>query len=75
MMRKRTKLGICAALGAMILVLAAESNPLLAAVVGMGVGAIVFIFTHAYPNDIAPPSDRRHENTVRRRTAAQGKGQ
>ncbi|MBV9991874.1 MAG: hypothetical protein JOZ72_11345 [Alphaproteobacteria bacterium] len=69
-MRKRTKLGICAALGAMVLLLAASSNPILAAVVGMGVGVIVFVFTHAYPNDIAPPSDRRHENTVRRRTAA-----
>lgn len=75
MMRKRMKLGICAAFGAMVLLLAAESNPLLAAAVGMGLGAIVFIFTHAYPNDIAPPSDRRHENTVRRRTAAQSKGQ
>ena len=70
-MRKRTKLGIYAALGAMILLLAASSNWLLAAAVGMGLGAIVFIFTHAYPDDIAPPSDRRHENTVRRRTTAQ----
>lgn len=68
-MRKRTKLGIYAALGAMTLLLVTESNWLLAAVVGMGLGAIVFIFTHSYPNDIAPPADRRHENTVRRRSA------
>jgi hypothetical protein len=27
---------------------------------------MIFLFVHAYPNDIAPPSDRRHENTQRR---------
>jgi hypothetical protein len=70
-MRKRTKLGIYSAIGAMSVLLLAESNWLLAAVVGMGLGGIFFMFTHAYPNDIAPPSDRRHENTVRRRQAQQ----
>lgn len=68
-MRKRTKLGIYCAIGAMTLLLIAESNWLLAAVIGMGLGGIFFMFTHAYPNDIAPPSDRRHEATVRRRSA------
>ena len=69
MMRKRTLFGILSGLGAMILVVLAESNWLLAAVVGVGLGAVVFVFVHAYPHDIAPPADRRHENTVRRRSA------
>ena len=66
-MRKRTLFGICLATGAVLLVLVAESNWLLAGVVGMGLGALVFTFVHVYPRDIAPPSDRRHENTLRRR--------
>lgn len=67
-MRKRTVFAICVALGALLLVLLAGSNWGLAAVVGMGFGAMIFMFVHAYPHDIAPPSDRRHENTQRRRT-------
>ncbi len=51
------------------LILVAESNWLLAAVVGMGLGGLFFVFTHAYPTDLAPPADRRHENTLRRRAA------
>jgi hypothetical protein len=70
-MRKRTLLGTLSGLGAGTLTLLADSNWLLAGVVGVGLGAIVFIFIHAYPNDIAPPADRRHENTVRRRSAQQ----
>jgi zinc transporter ZupT len=66
-MRKRTLFGICVVLGALLLVLLASSDWGLAAVVGMGLGAMIFMFVHAYPNDIAPPSDRRHENTQRRR--------
>lgn len=68
-MRKRTKFGFYVALGAIVVLVLANSNWLLAAVIGMGLGAVMFVFTHAYPNDIAPPSDRRHENTVRRRSA------
>jgi hypothetical protein len=67
MMRKRTLFGILSGLGVALLVVFAESNWLLAAIVGVGLGAIVFVFVHAYPHDIAPPSDRRHENSVRRR--------
>jgi hypothetical protein len=66
-MRKRTLFGILSGLGAAILVVLAESNWLLAAIVGVGLGAIVFVFVHAYPHDLAPPSDRRHENAMRRR--------
>jgi hypothetical protein len=66
-MRKRTRFAICIIFGALLLVLLASSNWGLAAVVGMGLGAMLFVFLHAYPGDIAPPSDRRHENTQRRR--------
>jgi hypothetical protein len=52
----------------LVLVTGYENLPL-AALVGMGVGAVFFVFLHAYPNDIAPPADRRHENTLRRRAA------
>ena len=66
-MRKRSLFGILVALGALLLALLADSNWGLAAIVGIGLGGMVFMFVHAYPNDIAPPSDRRHENTQRRR--------
>jgi hypothetical protein len=66
-MRKRTLFGLCVAFGALLLALLADSNWALAAIVGIGLGAMIFMFVHAYPNDIAPPSDRRHENTQRRR--------
>jgi hypothetical protein len=68
-MRKRTLFGILSGLGAMILVVLADSNSFLAAIVGAGLGALVFTLVHSYPHDIAPPSDRRHENTLRRRAA------
>jgi len=68
-MRKRMLFAILAGLGAMIMVVLADSNWLLAAIVGVGLGGVVFTFVHAYPHDIAPPSDRRHENTLRRRAA------
>jgi len=68
-MRKRTLFGILSGLGAMILIMLADSNWLLAALVGAGLGAVVFALVHSYPHDIAPPSDRRHENTQRRRAA------
>lgn len=66
-MRKRTLYGLCALFGAVFLVASAESDWLLAAVMGAGLGLTVALMVHAYPNDVAPPSDRRHENTQRRR--------
>jgi len=66
-MRKRTLFGICIVLGAAFVTILADSNWLLAALVGVGLGGVFFMFVHAYPNDIAPPADRRHENTQRRR--------
>ena len=68
-MRKRTKLGLYSALGAALLIWAASSNWILAGIVGLGLGLTFFVFTHSYPHDLAPPSDRRHEATLRRRAA------
>jgi hypothetical protein len=68
-MRKRTMYLISAVLGAVILVALAEGNFLLALITGAGLGLTVAFMVHAYPNDIAPPSDRRHEATQRRRGA------
>ena len=66
-MRKRTMYAICAVLGAVVLVALAESNWLLAAITGAGLGLAAALMVHAYPNNIAPPSDRRHEATQRRK--------
>ncbi len=66
-MRRRAIFVICMLLGLILAAAVAESNWLLAALMGMGLGATVAIVIFAYPNDIAPPADRRHENTQRRR--------
>ena len=68
-MRKRTKYAISAVVGAAVFLTMAESNWLLALIVGAGVGITIAIMVHAYPNEIAPPADRRHENTQRRKGA------
>ncbi|HEX4303410.1 MAG TPA: hypothetical protein VHZ78_11500 [Rhizomicrobium sp.] len=66
-MRKRTMYLICAVLGAVALLAVAESNWLLALVVGAGLGLTVALMVHNYPGDIAPPADRRHETSQRRK--------
>ena len=66
-MRKRTMYLICAVLGALVLLACAESNWILAAITGAGLGLTVALMVHAYPGDIAPPADRRHEATQRRK--------
>jgi hypothetical protein len=66
-MRKRFFYTVSAFLGAIALVAAAESDWLVAAIMGAGLGLTVALMTHAYPHDIAPPADRRHENTQRRK--------
>jgi uncharacterized membrane protein AbrB (regulator of aidB expression) len=72
-MRKRTKYAISAVVGALVFAALAEMNDLpLALLVGAGVGMTIALVVHAYPNDIAPPADRRHENTQRRKAAAKG---
>ena len=68
-MRKRFLYTICAFLGAVALVAAAESDWLWAALLGAGIGLTFALMAHAYPHDIAPPADRRHEATQRRKGA------
>lgn len=68
-MRKRTMYLLCAVLGAVTLVAFAESNWLLAAITGAGIGIAVALTVHAFPNDIAPPADRRHEATQKRKAS------
>ena len=72
-MRKRTKYAISAILGALVFAVLAQMNDWpLALLVGAGIGVTIALVVHAYPNDIAPPADRRHENTQRRKAAAKG---
>jgi hypothetical protein len=66
-MRKLKVFGITVLLGAVFAVVFVESNWLLAAIIGALLVVTLWIFVHAYPHDIAPPADRRHENTQRRR--------
>jgi len=67
MMRKRTVFATCAVLGAILLLWVAESDWLLAVVTGVALGLSTALFVYVYPHDAAPPSDRRHEATQRRR--------
>ena len=57
----------CAFLGAVALVAAVESDWLIAAATGAGLGVMVAFLVHVYPHDVAPPADRRHEATQRRK--------
>jgi hypothetical protein len=66
-MRKRVWFGISMFLGMVMLVAWAESNWFLAGILGLMLGATVAIAIVAFPRDAAPPADRRHENTQRRR--------
>jgi hypothetical protein len=66
-MRKRVVFGISMFLGMVTLVAWAESNWFLAGILGLLLGATVAIALFAFPNDAAPPADRRHEATQRRR--------
>jgi cyanate permease len=66
-MRKRTLFGLLMLVGTCACLWVAQSNWVLAAIIGMGCGATVAILILAYPLDIAPPADRRHENTQRRK--------
>ncbi len=66
-MKKAKVFGLTVLLGAGLAVALAESNLMLAAICGAFLVVTTWIFVHAYPGDIAPPADRRHENTQRRR--------
>jgi hypothetical protein len=68
-MRKRFLYTVCAFFGAIAAVAAVESDWLWAAIMGALIGVTVALTAHAYPRDIAPPADRRHEATQRRKGA------
>ncbi|MEI9993774.1 MAG: hypothetical protein WDM91_04195 [Rhizomicrobium sp.] len=68
-MRKRTIFTISGLLGGGLVLSAAESDWLLAAVIGVALGLSTALFVHVYPHDIAPPADRRHEASQRRKAS------
>jgi hypothetical protein len=63
---------ISAALGAGVFLTVAESNWLLALIMGAGLGLTAALVVHAYPADLAPPADRRHEASQKRKAALKG---
>jgi len=65
--RKAKAFWVTVALGAVLAITAAEENWPMAAIIGAAVVASLWIFVHAYPRDLAPPADRRHEKTLRRK--------
>jgi hypothetical protein len=73
-MRKRVVFGISMFLGMVLLVAVTESNWLLAAVMGPLLGFFVALMFYNYPTDAAPPADRRHEATQRRRREQAARG-
>jgi len=66
-MRNLKLFGITVLLGVVLTIAFAEDNWILAAIVGATVVATGWLVAHVYPRDLAPPADRRHENTQRRR--------
>jgi hypothetical protein len=67
MSRKAKAFWVTVVLGAVLAVAVADENWLMAAVVGAALVASLWIFVHVYPRDLAPPADRRHEATLRRK--------
>jgi hypothetical protein len=66
-MRKRMVFAIFMFVGMVLLVALAESNWFLAAIMGVVLGGFIAFALFAFPHDAAPPADRRHEATQRRR--------
>jgi hypothetical protein len=67
MTRKTKAFWVSVILGAVLAVAVAEENWLMAAIIGAILMATLWVFVHAFPRDLAPPADRRHENTQRRK--------
>lgn len=67
MTRKTKAFWVSVILGAVLAVAVAEENWLMAAIIGAILMATLWVFVHAFPRDLAPPADRRHENTLRRK--------
>jgi hypothetical protein len=67
MTRKTKAFLVSVVLGAILAVAVVDENWPMAAIIGAVLVATVWVFVHAYPRDLAPPADRRHENTLRRK--------
>ncbi len=68
-MNKPLMYSISAVLGAAVVLMVAESDWLLALIMGAGLGLTAALMVHAYPADLAPPADRRHEANQKRKAA------
>ena len=66
-MRNLKLFAVTVLLGVVLAIAFAEDNWLMAAIVGATVVATAWLVAHVFPRDLAPPADRRHENTQRRR--------
>jgi len=67
MTRKTKAFWVSVILGAVLAVAVADEKWLMAAIIGAILMATLWVFVHAFPRDLAPPADRRHENTQRRK--------
>lgn len=67
MTRKTKAFLVSVVLGAILAVAVADDNWLMAAIIGAVLVVTLWIFVHTYPRDLAPPADRRHENSLRRK--------
>jgi hypothetical protein len=67
MTRKAKAFWISIVVGVVLAIAIVDANWILAPIMGAVLVVTLWIFTHAYPRDIAPPADRRHENTQRRK--------
>ena len=66
-MRNLKLFAVTVLLGVVLVIAFAEDNWIMAAIVGATVVATAWLVAHVFPRDLAPPADRRHENTQRRR--------
>ena len=67
MTRKAKAFWLSVVLGAVLAIMLAEGDWLMAAIIGAVLVVTLWVFVHAFPRDVAPPADRRHENTLRRK--------
>jgi len=57
---------VCAFAGASALIFVASADWLLAGAIGAGIGLGAALFVHAFPRDLAPPSERRRRSAKAR---------
>ena len=66
-MRKVLVFGLCAVLGALLMIYVSESDWPMAVLMGVALGLSTALFVYVYPRDLAPPADQRHEKAMRLR--------